>query len=1376
METVEMEPSEMSNEKKHKDEAQTQEPEKPVLASNNKRAKPAMTVVGIGASAGGLEALKGFFDNVPEQPDMLFVVVMHLSAEYESHLAELLQSHCKLPVEQVTKIVPLQKNRVYVIPPKFNIESVDTHLRLTELEKQSHSRAPIDHFFHTLAETHEGHSIGVVLSGTGSDGSQGLRWINEFRGLTIVQSPEEAEYDGMPRNAIATGCVDVVLPVAQMPECIIKFARISPKVHIPEQEDSAVEDDTRVLEKIFAQVRSATGHNFSKYKRTTILRRIERRMHISNVEKLADYLKILIERPEEVRLLFDDLLITVTEFFRDKKVFEHLQTKIIPEIFKGKSEKDKVRVWSIGCATGEEAYSLAMLLKEEADKHNTPQPQLQIFATDLHEKSLAKAREGVYQDSIESNVSAERLRRFFEHETGCYRVQRELREMIIFSSHNLLKDPPFSRLDLVVCRNMLIYLQRDMQENVISVIHYSLKPSGLLLLLGASESINASEMFSCENKACSVYRRLNVWTPEPVLPIIPEIHNKPSSKIKGEEKATSIGSLHAMVVEQYAPPSVLLNQHHDVVHYSAHAGQYLKLPGGQPTNNIFKLIDEKLWFELRTALNAAAKGESVRTKPVHIIVKDEPRQVILHVRQVIEGINNIFFLVIFDEFAGQSQIQPVAIGKRRSGHVSDLESELELTKLQLQTLIAEHETGQEEMQASNEELQSTNEELRSAMEELETSKEELQSVNEELFTLNQENHFRVEELRLLSANLQNLLKATDIATLFLDRELKIVWFTPKVSELFNILNTDKGRPLSDLTHRLADARLHDDAAEVLKKLIPITRELQSENNRWYMLRILPYRTSEDRIEGVVVTLIDITERKHIEQECQIAKEYAEAIIETLPQPVLVLNPNMTVKTANAYFYEHFKVTAELTEGFSIYSLGNGQWNIPELRKLLEEILKTNNVIYDYQIEHDFESIGRRTMLINARTLDHMELILLGIHDITERHESELVISRAYTELEKQKVRLQYLARELATAEQRERKRLASLLHDDLQQYLVALNWQLGAAIKQTKEESVGTALKQCVDLLKQAMKSSKDLTRELRPPVLYEDGLIPALHWLATEMHSRHGMTVTIEAKPFERRLDDDILAMLFESVRELLFNVVKHTGLKEAEVTVDHDEKWLRVTVSDHGKGFDQTKAEHYSKEGSGLGLFSIRERIQTFGGTMQISFLPDKGTQVSLQVPMDVAVASNAAMDLIDIKQTIVQSPVGGNPKAIRSNKERCSVLVVDDQNIIRQALTTLVSVDDRIEVVGQAADGIEAIKAIELLVPDVVLMDVNMPNMNGIEATRQIHRKWPNVRIVGLSVQSDSATEASMREAGAVAFVSKSEDAKEMINAIMNAKPKK
>src|SRR5262245_34639151 len=697
--------------------------------------KPPVTVVGIGASAGGVQALKEFLRNVADDSDLAYVVVMHLSPEHESHLANLLQPHSRMQVIQVTESTPLKPDCVYVIPPNSNLSAIDTHLRLTALEERRGERAPIDHFFRTLAETHDGHAIGVILTGTGSDGTLGIKEIKLRGGLTVVQDPNEAEYDGMPQSAIATGFVDLVLPVSSIPSAVTRFARTEPRLPVSKDGDALEVDHRVLLQKVFAQVRARTGRDFTRYKRSTIMRRIQRRMQLRYVEELDRYVEFLRQSPEEVRALSDDLLITVTSFFRDPEVFEQIIKEVVPHLFQEKGPDDELRIWCVGCATGEEVYSIAMLMLEEAAKREGLAPKLHIFASDLHERSLEMAREGFYPGDIAAEVSKERLKRFFTEATGGYRVRKEVRETVVFAPHNLLGDPPFSRLDLIVCRNLMIYLQRDVQSDVLRIFHYALKPGGYLVL-GTSETVDDAELFRTIDKQHSIHRRGHGRLPEarlPVFPITRKDHGSVAQAAGGLVIPQQYEAMHAALSEIHSPASALVGPDGQVVHLSDKAGRYLEHPAGRVTASAAKLVRNELSLELITALHATRKERRpTRSKPVKVRFNGEAHPVVLSVYPSLDPQTEGYSLVVFEEQDDAAATFMPAASDRENKRYADLATELEVTRQRLQSIIEEFETSQEEMKASNEELQSTNEELRSTMEELETSKEELQSMNEEL--------------------------------------------------------------------------------------------------------------------------------------------------------------------------------------------------------------------------------------------------------------------------------------------------------------------------------------------------------------------------------------------------------------------------------------------------------------------------------------------------------------------------------------------------------------------------------------------------------------------------------------------------------------------
>ncbi|MGC4053364.1 MAG: CheR family methyltransferase [Paludibaculum sp.] len=825
-------------------------------------------VVGIGVSNGGLAALKSFLERVPPDSGLVFVVVGDIPENWNGQLAEQLQPHSRLPIESVGQTTLLAPNRVYLIAPNANLRAVDTHLRWSRVEEQPRRSTPIDQFLRTLASTFDGHSVAVILSGAGSDGTLGVKDVKANGGMVIVQDPAEAESKESPQSAIATGLVDFVLPVAEIPDRILRIAQVKPRLPASAEAEDASEAESALLSRAFGQLRIRTGRDFSHYKRSTILRRIARRMQLNCVEDLATYVDGLQERPEEVRALADDLLITVTSFFRDPEVFDRLESVEIKRLFEGKGKDGSVRVWSVGCATGEEAYSLAMLLVEEADRRQEP-PQIRVFASDLHGRSLEKAREGFYTGDIAADVSPERLQRFFRSENGGYRVRAELRDVVVFAPHNLLAHAPFSRMDLIACRNLLIYLEKETQQEVIELFHYALNPQGTLVL-GSAESMQPTELFTTEDKKLCFFRRGDVAVREPRLPVFPQMRSRfqarEGASSETPAQAAEYADQHQRMVEKYVPPSILVGEQDQVLYISENVERYLQTATEATTQSAVEMVREELRAELQAALQHVRENREIYdSKPIPMCDDGHVTHVVLRMRPAPEDDADGLVLVVFDECEPLREAGEGAIAGAGAQQVDVLQEELRSVRQRLDAMSEEYESGRKEMLASSEEIRSTTEELRSTMEELETSRQELQSINFELQTANRQSRRKVDELDQLSSDLQNLLIATEIATLFLDRDLRILRFTPKLGDLFNVRVADRGRPISDLTHRLGYDDLRPDAKAVINRGIPVERELQDEAGRWYLTRIHPYRDNDDRIDGVVVTFVDITDRKDAER-------------------------------------------------------------------------------------------------------------------------------------------------------------------------------------------------------------------------------------------------------------------------------------------------------------------------------------------------------------------------------------------------------------------------------------------------------------------------------------------------------------------------------
>lgn len=882
-------------------------------------------VVGLGGSAGAIGALQAFFKNMPPESGQAFVVVLHLAPEHESSLPSILQQCTTMPVVQAQDRQRVEPNHVYVIPPGKALRAIDGHLGLsTDALSPRGRHVAVDLFFRTLADIYGPHSAAVVLSGADGDGAIGIKRIKERGGLTLAQDPQEAEHSGMPLSAIGTGMVDWVLPVAEMPARVVEYFALEKSLRLPPEDGPAhqADDQESGLRDVLAFLRTRTGRDFSYYKRATVVRRIGRRMQVNGVGDLASYLGCLRTRPGEAGALLQDMLISVTNFFRDPECFAALETHL-GELFKGRGPSDSVRVWVPGCATGEEAYSLAMMLADKARDMEAP-PMIQVFATDLDEEAIRTAREARYPDTIEADVSEDRLRRYFTKDQQGYKVRREVREMVLFAQHDLLQDSPFSRLDLVSCRNLLIYLNREAQRRAFEVFHFALRPHAHLFLGSAETAEDAGDLFAVVDKKNRIFMQRPL--PRAALPLpagtgglalalevqhqalhnLPAHgraldwgHGAPALPKTADGRTPSWAELHFKLLEALAPPSILVDSDHEIKHLSPHAGRFLQFAGGEPSRSLLRVVHPGLRIELRAALYQAEQTRapsSVVVTPVEI--GGENLEVAIRVTPT-RDVGADLLLVTLNarpvERVGPAGAAAPVEPASADPVARHLDRELERLKTHLRDTVEQYEASTEELKASNEELQAMNEELRSATEELETSREELQSINEELTTVNQELKGKVDELAHSNSDMHNLMDATAIATIFLDRELRITRYTPSAVTLFNLIATDLGRPLADLATRLDYPQLGEDANRVLERLVPIEREVGLPGGQWFLSRLLPYRTLDDHIAGVVVSFIDISERKRAEE----VRLWLSAVVASSTDAIISFSMDQTIRSWNA---------------------------------------------------------------------------------------------------------------------------------------------------------------------------------------------------------------------------------------------------------------------------------------------------------------------------------------------------------------------------------------------------------------------------------------------------------------------------------------------
>ena len=953
-------------------------PAKPAPLTDLLSEPPGFLIVGIGASAGGLEAMEEFFRHMPPISGMAFVVVSHQHAGHVSLLPSLLSKCTAMPVVEAKDGMEVEANGVYMAPGGTNLAILHGILHFMEPPSQDRVPLPIDYFFRSLAEDQKQRAVGIILSGTGSDGTVGLRAIKAESGMTIAQDPQSAKYQSMPRSAITAGVADVVQPVGLMAEPLRAYARslTKPAQLLPER------DASQTLRKIFILLRDRTGNDFSLYKENTIHRRIERRMNVHQIENLKSYLRFVLANPHELDALFQELLIGVTSFFRDPHAFEVLEQKVLPALVKGKPEGATLRLWVAGCSTGEEAYSLAILLREYLTQQKL-RLTVQIFASDLDSRAIEAARTGLYPIGIAGDLTPERLQRFFTKEESSYRVKKEIRDLVVFATHNVLTDAPFTKLDLLSCRNLLIYLEAKAQQKLLPLFHYALKPNGILFL-GSSETISWFEgLFTVIDRKWKLFRR----TAEPGT--FPGLERFPGGLMKGitetrvDDEAPTITTrlasiptlIQQLLVSRYAPAAVVVNGRGEVVYIHGHTGAYLEPAPGQPTHHLIEMAREGLQHDLATALHrAASKEDEVVHRGLRVRANGDFILVNLTVKKIAEpeALQGLF-LVTFDQAredkpAARKGAPARAAAPLKKGDPG-LMQELEFTKQRLQRTIEELQTSNEELKSTNEELQSTNEELQSTNEELETAKEEMQSLNEELVTVNSELQGKLDALADANDDLQNLLNSTEVATIFLDNDLRIKRFTSEAKRVSNLIAIDVGRPLSDIVSKLTDDRLLEDAQDVLLTLVVKEREVQASDGSWFVMRILPYRTSKNTIDGLVLTFLDITKSKQAEQVVEAARGFASSIVETVREPLLVLDDQLRVVSANQSFYRIFQVTPREVEQQLLYHLCNGAWNIPDLRRLLEEILPKRNSFQDFVVDQTFPHIGRRVWALNGRRLE-----------------------------------------------------------------------------------------------------------------------------------------------------------------------------------------------------------------------------------------------------------------------------------------------------------------------------------------------------------------------------------------------------------------------
>ncbi|MEM5338145.1 CheR family methyltransferase [Paraburkholderia azotifigens] len=1321
-------------------------------------------IVGIGASAGGLSALREFFEALPAHTSMAFVVIVHLAPDHASNLASLLQKATDMPVLEVTSPTPIEPDHVYLIAPSLELTMVDDYLRVAPKQAEDGRRAAIDLFFRTLAEVHRERAIGIVLSGAGSDGSVGLSRVKEMGGITFAQDPTEAEYDSMPRSAIATGMVDFVLTAAEMPQRLLDLWMTAKEIHLPivegDERDENISNESaeRALREIMVILRTRTGHDFRHYKRATVLRRIERRLQVNGITDLQAYRDHLHLHPDETQALLQDMLISVTNFFRDKEAFDVLEREVLPQLFEGRGEQDRIRAWSVGCATGEEAYSLAMLLQERSLK-SAEGISFQVFATDIDERAISFARTGLYPDSILADVTTSRVRQFFSKDAAHYRVKKELREHMLFAHHNVLSDPPFSRLDLICCRNLLIYLDREAQIEILKMFHFALRPGGVLFL-GSSESADSvSSMFSVIDKRNRIYRAnmaVRGDTPVPVAmsgmastrPIVATV--QPPGR-----RRFSFGDLHQRLVEQYAPPSVLVSRDSEIVHLSDRAGRFLQYSGGEPSHNIVAVVRAELRLELRTAIyQALHTNRSVEARRVRIVREGRSYFVNMTARPVHDPEANAdFVLVLFDEVEdSMGGSETSSADAQKDPIISQLERELQRTKEQLQSTIEQSETSTEELKASNEELQAINEELRSATEELETSKEELQSINEELTTVNAELKSKVEETGKINDDLQNLIAANDIGTIFVDRNICIKRYTPRATDVFSIIPSDIGRSLLDITHRLEYDKLADDAAEAFDSLRLIERELKSNDGRWYLARFVPYRTTEDRIDGAVLSFIDITGRRQAEDLLREGERRMRIVAEgTKDYAIITFDDEGLVTSWNAGAERIFGYTEAEMIGQSADILSTEEDRAANIaqQEFAEARLNGRTDEERWHVRKDgtrFFASGVLSRLDEAGVSGFAKIARdLGefSHATAERGtQNELL--RAATERDAQRRRDEFLA-----VVSHELKHPLNLISASAELIARAPETRQSLNISRAADTIRRTVIGQA-QIIDDLLDISRVRTGKLsivRTIVDMREIVQRVCNAVQDDARQRGiAFSLTMSESPVIVYAD---LTRVEQIVWNLISNALKFTTRGSVVVSLqtnEHAEAVLRVT--DTGTGieplllphifdmFQQSRDPMARRAGLGIGLALVRDLVNLHGGAVRAeSEGVGRGATFTVTLPTHRTLHYARAAD-------------GHATDSLQGVR----VLMVDDDAATVETFRLLLEGEGAI--VQTATSGEEALAMLNGNVPDVVLSDIGMHGMDGFEFVGKL-RQEPGMKSVICIALSGFGQEADVKMAENAGF---------------------